>query len=143
MSAQYPKPTRLRVFFCFLAVSGLFYLVDCLVFFREHPELPWFETGIYATSPAGFYLTVGLMVIASWLSPIWEGPVIRSGPVCNRRRSHRRGRGLSRFTDIEIGYLLGSEDFGLVRNLEIQQSRGSSSEGYWQQWSHVAFKEML
>jgi hypothetical protein len=58
------KATRLRTFSYFLATGGTFYLVDCLVSFTEHLELPWFETGIYAGGAAGFFLSIGFIVIA-------------------------------------------------------------------------------
>jgi hypothetical protein len=64
MRVKYSKPTRLRMFSFFLTAGGIFYLVDCLVSFRDHPELPWFETGIYAGSPAGFYLTIVFIIVA-------------------------------------------------------------------------------
>jgi hypothetical protein len=54
---------RLRMSSFFLTAGGIFYQVDCLVPFRQHPELAWSETGIYAGGPAGFYLTVGFIVV--------------------------------------------------------------------------------
>lgn len=55
---------RLKMFFAFLMGGGICYVGDCLVSFREHPDLPWFETGIYAGGPAGFYLSAGCIVFA-------------------------------------------------------------------------------
>src|SRR6185312_14886698 len=45
-----PSRTGLLVFF---TLGCAFYLVDCLASFREYPELPWFETGIYTGGPMG------------------------------------------------------------------------------------------
>jgi hypothetical protein len=64
MRVRYSRPTRFRMFSFFLTAGGSCYLVDCLVSFRGHPELPWFKTGIYAGGPASFPLTVGIVVVA-------------------------------------------------------------------------------
>ena len=53
---------RLKLSGYFLSCSAAFYLFDCFTAFREHPDLPWFETGIYAGGPAGFFLTAGFAV---------------------------------------------------------------------------------
>jgi hypothetical protein len=58
------KSTRVRLFLFFLAAGVTFYLVDCLISFTKYPQIPWFETGIYAGGPAGFYLTVVSFVAA-------------------------------------------------------------------------------
>lgn len=54
---------RLRLFCIFLAVGVFLYLVDCLIYFKEHPDLPWYERGI-DTAPHGFPLTVAVFVLA-------------------------------------------------------------------------------
>jgi hypothetical protein len=53
-------------FFALLTTSGVFYLWDCLGAASDHPELPWFERGIYEGGLAGFYLTVGFLAAAFW-----------------------------------------------------------------------------
>jgi hypothetical protein len=52
-----------------LILSGVFYLVDCLVvsIFDSHPHLPWIERGIYAGSPAGILTTVSCVLAAFWI----------------------------------------------------------------------------
>jgi hypothetical protein len=57
------KPTRWNGFLLFFALAVVWYLYDCLLHFREHPDLPWYETGIY-TGPWGFPRVVLLAVLA-------------------------------------------------------------------------------
>ena len=60
------KSNRLEVVWALLLLGVVFYAIDCLVViaFKRHPEVPWFERGIYAGSPAGFFWTAGIIVIA-------------------------------------------------------------------------------
>lgn len=60
------KSKRFGRFVFFLASAAVFYLVDCLVSHSEYPELPWFETGIYAGGPLGFVVTVLFALAAFW-----------------------------------------------------------------------------
>jgi hypothetical protein len=43
-----------------MTMTGCFYLIDCLlsVMFGMHPELPFYERGIFAGGPAGFLATI-------------------------------------------------------------------------------------
>jgi len=52
------KPTRFKIFSGILLFAVFCYLVDCLGTYDRHPELPWFQRGIYAGGPTGFYATV-------------------------------------------------------------------------------------
>jgi hypothetical protein len=60
------KSKQLEVFCALLILGGFFYDVDCLIviLFKRHPEVPWFESGIYAGGPAGFFWTAGTIVCA-------------------------------------------------------------------------------
>jgi hypothetical protein len=60
------KSKRLETFCALLTLGGAFYVVDCLVviLLKDHPDVPWFERGIYAASPAGFFWTAGTIVCA-------------------------------------------------------------------------------
>jgi hypothetical protein len=60
------KSKRLEVFCGLLILGGVFYVVDCLtvIIFKDHPEVPWFESGIYAGGPAGFFWTAATIVCA-------------------------------------------------------------------------------
>lgn len=60
------KSKRLEGFCVLLLLGGVFYVIDCLVViaFNRHPEVPWFERGIYAGSPAGFFWTAGTILCA-------------------------------------------------------------------------------
>ena len=66
MTLRVFKSTRWRFFFSLLGAACLSYLVDCLVAFDKHPELPWYKTGIYALSPLGFWAT-GLCAVCAIL----------------------------------------------------------------------------
>jgi hypothetical protein len=52
-----------------LILSGVFFLVDCLVVsvLGKHPELPWIERGIFAGGPAGILTTASVVVAAFWI----------------------------------------------------------------------------
>jgi hypothetical protein len=52
---------RFRLFFKLMLSAGVFYLLDCLVSFKAHPEMPWYESGIYARGPFAVF-TVTLLV---------------------------------------------------------------------------------
>jgi hypothetical protein len=58
------KPKRVNTFLVLLGVTGLFYLIDCLVAFglKVRPDLPWIESGIFTGGP--FLLTVGCALCA-------------------------------------------------------------------------------
>lgn len=58
------KDTRIGRFFIFLIAGVVFYLADCLFNFRQHPDLPWYATGMYETTPRGFVLNVIFVVFA-------------------------------------------------------------------------------
>jgi hypothetical protein len=60
------KSKRLEVFCALLILGVFFYIVDCLVviLFKGHLDVPWFEAGIYAVGPAGFFWTAGTIVCA-------------------------------------------------------------------------------
>jgi hypothetical protein len=60
------KSKRLEVFCALLILGGVFYVVDCLVviLFKHHQEVPWFERGIYAGGPVGFFWTAATIVCA-------------------------------------------------------------------------------
>jgi hypothetical protein len=46
--------------FVFLAV--MFYLGDCLIAHKAHPEVAWLESGVYCRGPFGFIATVAVIV---------------------------------------------------------------------------------
>ena len=58
--------SKQAVFFGLLILSGVFYLVDCLVvsIFDNHLDLAWIERGIYAGSPAGILTTASILLAA-------------------------------------------------------------------------------
>jgi hypothetical protein len=60
------KSARLRIFLALLVTSGAFYVVDCLIVLTEkdRPDVPWYESGIYAGGPFGFFLTAAVLVFA-------------------------------------------------------------------------------
>ena len=61
------KTARFRVFLALLALSVGFYVADCfLVLFisKNRPDVPWYESGIYAARPFGFSLSVAMFVFA-------------------------------------------------------------------------------
>ena len=55
--------TRFRRFLFFFIAGVAFYLLDCLLKFKEHPDLPWYETGVFS-GPKGFPTTVALFLAA-------------------------------------------------------------------------------
>jgi hypothetical protein len=61
-----PLKSKRAVFCGLLILSGVFYLVDCLVvsIFDNHPDLPWIERGIYAGNPAGILTTTSCVIAA-------------------------------------------------------------------------------
>ncbi len=46
-----------------LLLSGLFYLADCVIAHRAHPEIPWLMSGIHAVNPFGFPVTIIAFVV--------------------------------------------------------------------------------
>ena len=52
------NPNRFQKLLALLIIIGANYLVDCYVGRREHPELPWFERGVFALYPFAFPMTV-------------------------------------------------------------------------------------
>jgi hypothetical protein len=64
-----PLKSKRAVFWGLLILSGVFYLVDCLVvsIFDNHPDLPWIKRGIYAASPAGILTTGSCLIAALWI----------------------------------------------------------------------------
>jgi hypothetical protein len=61
------KSKRLQVFFALLGMSVVFYIIDCLVVLLidvRRPDVPWYEIGIYAGGPFGFFITAALFVFA-------------------------------------------------------------------------------
>ena len=60
------KSKRLQSFLGMLTTAGLFYLGDCIVVVtsRDHPGVPWYESGIYAAGPFGFFLTAACFLAA-------------------------------------------------------------------------------
>ena len=62
---QLSKSSRWRWFFGLFTFGVLHYLlVDCLLSFKAHPDLPWYETEIYSGSPKGFLFTIAIFVFA-------------------------------------------------------------------------------
>ena len=62
---KFKSKRRLRLFYEWLALGGLFYVVDCLVVTyagQTRPDLPWYERGIYAGGPAGILFTIGWLM---------------------------------------------------------------------------------
>jgi hypothetical protein len=45
-----------------IVVGVLFYLVDCLVAHKAHPDVSWIESGVYNWGPFGFLASVGAVV---------------------------------------------------------------------------------
>ncbi len=45
-----------------IVVGVLFYLVDCLVAHKAHPEVSWIESGVYNWGPFGFLASLGAVV---------------------------------------------------------------------------------
>jgi hypothetical protein len=64
-----PFKSKWQVVLGLLTLSGVFYLVDCLVvsIVDIHPDLPWIERGIYAGNPAGILTTVSCLLAALWI----------------------------------------------------------------------------
>ena len=61
------KSKRLQLFLALLALSGAFYVVDCLAVLLisgSRPDLAWYERGIYAGGPFGFLVTAAMFVFA-------------------------------------------------------------------------------
>jgi len=60
------KPIRSKRVHFFLGCVGLacvLYLLACLFHFADHPELPWFEAGIYGGGIYGFPVQILFVVI--------------------------------------------------------------------------------
>jgi hypothetical protein len=53
------KSRKFKFYRDWLIVGGVFYIIDCLVVSDSHPDLPFFERGIYAGGPVGILFTVG------------------------------------------------------------------------------------
>lgn len=58
------KLTRLSGFLLFFSLGVVFYLTYCLFNFKEHPDLPWYETGIYEGGLRGFPVAVCFVAVA-------------------------------------------------------------------------------
>jgi hypothetical protein len=59
--------TRMSGFLLLLTLGVVRYLLACLLHFKEHPDLPWYETGTHA-SIRDFPVTIALFVAAfAWL----------------------------------------------------------------------------
>jgi hypothetical protein len=46
----------------FIVFATMFYLGDCLVAHKAHPEVSWICSGVYARGPFGFVATVAVVV---------------------------------------------------------------------------------
>jgi hypothetical protein len=57
------KSNRIGVFCFSLVIGGLFYLTDCLVARKSHPDVLWLESGVHNPSPVGFGLTVIIVLV--------------------------------------------------------------------------------
>jgi hypothetical protein len=55
--------TRLQRFCSCLILGIAFYLIDCVLASINHPDVPWFERGVYAGGLAGFYWTVIVVLV--------------------------------------------------------------------------------
>jgi hypothetical protein len=55
--------TRFSGFLLFFSLGVALYLTDCLFSFKDHPDLPWYATGIYS-GPRGFPVTIAVFVFA-------------------------------------------------------------------------------
>jgi hypothetical protein len=47
-------------------LAGIFYFVDCMIAYKSHPEVSWFESGIYCPGPFGFLATVCFAAVGIW-----------------------------------------------------------------------------
>ena len=56
------KSRRLRNALGLIMLGVIWYLLDCAFQITDHPDLPWFERGIYAGSPFGFYMDAMFVV---------------------------------------------------------------------------------
>jgi hypothetical protein len=59
-----PKPTRLQLSASSLVIGCGSYLIDCLLSFSSHLNVPWIEAGIFAGGPFGFFLTVICVLVS-------------------------------------------------------------------------------
>jgi hypothetical protein len=60
------KLTRFGNFLFFFIAGVLWYLTDCLLEFKSHPDIPWYETGVFS-GPKGFLTTVALFLAAFYV----------------------------------------------------------------------------
>jgi hypothetical protein len=62
------RPSRIAFFLALISLAFAFYLIDCVVssLVGKHPELPWFERGVYAGSPFGFIATASVLICGFW-----------------------------------------------------------------------------
>ncbi len=60
------KLKRLKGFCILLLLGSVLYVLDCVIViaFNGHADVPWFERGIYAGSPAGFFWTAATIFCA-------------------------------------------------------------------------------
>ena len=57
------KSKRVQVFLGCVGLAGVLYLSACLFDFGSHPEMPWFERGIYGGGMYGFPYQIVLVLI--------------------------------------------------------------------------------
>jgi hypothetical protein len=79
MLSKFKSKQRLKLFYAWLIVGGLFYVVDCLVVTyaaESRLDLPWFERGMYAGGPAG--ISTSLLPLADGDARRWGAPLMRS-----------------------------------------------------------------
>jgi hypothetical protein len=56
-----------------MCLVGAFYLVDCLIgIIRAPAGTPFFERGVYAGGPAGFWVTVVVFLVGIWHLIFWK-----------------------------------------------------------------------
>jgi uncharacterized membrane protein len=71
-----------------IIVGVIFYLIDCLVAHKMHPEVSWLESGVYMGGLGGFYVSVIVVLIGIYFLQInmdlWLG-----GKACEALDSRR------------------------------------------------------
>lgn len=55
---------RFQLFWFGLGFAVVWYFVCCVGAFDRHPEVPWYERGVFAGSPYGFLLSVMSVLVA-------------------------------------------------------------------------------
>jgi hypothetical protein len=51
-----------RAVFCWL-LAVIFYCTDCAGASKEHPDVPWIESGVYAGGLFGFFATIAMVFV--------------------------------------------------------------------------------